>query len=353
MAKKPKIEYYRLDLHTSNDDEVTFRSLFSSIRLSHHQTLEGNENLTELVSSNDELMIDFYRHFFQKLGQGNLKFERKNKAFSVRPDNQNQSSIDVLKLESSENYIHGIIKGGEYNTGKSLGEVDSPDSKLEKLPNGKLIADDFYFLLYTPLDKKVAVLVLQSYTKDHISDVFRPFIEHLFKISGLTLKATTTSFMPKTMQEEFKNNSIVKSFVYSNPFIYNGIEGQTLMDGDFTINVEIKSHGNQVNLSNLSSWRRKLGQAILGIPEQENRSLATFNKKKGYIKSSEGINNPTKFSLDDNDFEIKATIYLENEINLEDNGVPLWDELEEYVITAMNMEVKPEIYPEDYLNADH
>ena len=196
----------------------------------------------------------------------------------------------------------------------------------------------------------MGILLLQSYTKDNVSDIFKPFVENLFKAKKITLKATSTLFMPENMQEEFKNSSIVESFVYKNHFVINDIHEATLQTGDFTITVEIKANNKSVTLNNLPAWRRKLGETILGISNTDNRSLQTFNTKRGYIKSNVGKNNPTKFSLDANNIEIRATIYLTNFITLEENGIPVWEELHDFCIDTLENDVKPEIYPEDYLN---
>lgn len=295
-------------------------------------------------------MTDFFRLFFDRIGKGTVKNESKRKAFQARKQEEDEVVNDSITLASDKNMIYGRIKGGEYDTGKYIGEIDSPENESEKLDKKKLITDDFYFLLYTPLDKNVGILLLQSYTKDNVSDIFKPFVENLFKAKKITLKATSTLFMPENMQEEFKNSSIVESFVYKNHFVINDIHEATLQSADFTITVEIKANNKSVTLNNLPAWRRKLGETILGIPNTDNRSLQTFNTKRGYIKSNVGKNNPTKFSLDANNIEIRATIYLINFITLEENGIPFWEELHDFCIDTLENDVKPEIYPEDYLN---
>ena len=350
MSKKPKIEFYKINLHKIVEGDLTFRTIFTSLYKANKLVLNIDENVENLNPTDNELMVDFYRHFFANIASDTVKNESKRKAFKVKSHQGENSPNGTVILNSDQNIIQGIIKGGEFDTGKDLSELNNPDAETQKLGANKLITDDFYFLLYTPLDKNIGILMLQSYTKDNIADIFRPFIENLFKVLRLTNKSTTSIFMPKNMQEDFKNASVVKSFVYKNHFIVSDIQDETFQTGEFTINVEIKSNGNQINLNNLPWWRRKLGESILGIPSQEQRSLETFNSKRGYIKSNIGENNPTKFTLDADNIEINATIYLSNYINLEENGVPLWDELKDFVIETLNDDVKPEIYPEDYLN---
>lgn len=350
MSKNPKIEFYKIQLNSIEPEQfITFREIYTRVRENHINEQDLEINLNQIPNDNT-LMLDFYRHFFQT-SAGTVINENKNKAFSVKPDTA--EVLDKVKIDIDRNIIHGIMKGGEFRTGKSIGEIDDPNKAPERLADMNVITDDFYFLIYTPLDSDTGILLLQSYTKDNINDIFRPFVENLFKVKKLSLKAVTKIFMPISMQEEFKSNSIIKSFRYSNRVVVNGIEDQHVLEGEFTINVEIKAHDKNVNLQNLPIWRQRLGRAILGLPDESQRHLDTFSKKNGYIDSNDGKTTPTKFNLDAAEMEINPTIFLINEINLEENGVPIWQELEDFAYSTLESIIKPEVYPENYLNGDN
>jgi hypothetical protein len=346
MSKNPKIEFYKIHLHPSKSDDITFRDIYSSI---YNDKRKRKIDSDVIVGKN--LFSAFFKYFFLKMEKGTVKNDKKRKAFKTdkKSDVSTNNSI-VLKSENS--FVHGRIKGGEYDTGKFLDDIENPDSASEKLAKNKLITDDFYFLLYTPLNKGIGILILQSYTKDNISDVFRPFIENLFKISGLSLKATTSVFMPLTMQEELKKNCFVEKFVFQNRYIVSDIEEQTLQQGEFTIKIEIKAHDKVMNLKNLPWWKRKLTETIIKIPKNEERELSTFNKQNGYLVGNNFISNPSRFSLDVDNITVKATILLENFIDTEENGVPKWNQLEDFALKALEEDVKPEVYPEDYTSED-
>lgn len=347
MTKNPKIEFYTIKIHPAKSDELSFRDIFSSLY---------NENRVRKVETDEiqanDLFNSFFKHFFSKMEKGTVKNESKRKAFKSEKKSSTSTNNSIV-LKSHHSLIHGRIKGGEYDTGKSIGEIDNNDLASEKLPKNKLITDDFYFLLYTPLKKDVAILMLQSYTKDNIADIFLPFVENLFKINSLSLKATKRLFMPMQMQTEFKNNSFVESFVFQNRYVVSDVEEETLQQGSFTIKVEIKAHDKIINLKNLPWWKRKLAETIIKLPKNDERELDTFNKKDGFLVSNNIDGTPTRFELDANNIEIKATILLSNYINLEDNGEPLWDELEKFSIETLENYVKREVYPEDNLNEDN
>ncbi len=346
MSKNPKIEFYTIHLQSSKSEDLTFRNVFSSIY---------NEKRIRKIETDDievnNLFTEFFKYFFSKMEKGTVKNDKKRKAF--KSDKKSATSTNnsiVLKSESS--FIHGRIKGGEYDTGKFLDDIDNPDSTSEKLAKNKLITDDFYFLLYTPLNKDIGILILQSYTKDNISDIFKPFVENLFKVKGLSLKATSKLFMPLTMQEELKNNCFVDKFVFQNRYVVSDIEEQTFQQGEFTIKIEIKAHDKVLNLKNLPWWKRKLAETIIKLPKNDERELNSFNKKTGYLVSNDLKSTPSKFSLDTESIKVNATILLSNFIDTEENGVPKWDQLEVFAMKTLTEDVKPEVYPEDYKSED-
>lgn len=346
MSKNPKIEFYSIQLNSIKSEDITFRDVFSSIY---------NEKRTRKVVTdeidNNTLFNTFFKHFFNKMDNGTVKNESKRKALKSEKKSASSTNNSIV-LKSDNSFIHGRIKGGEYDTGKFLDEIDNPDSASEKLAKNKLITDDFYFLLYTPLNKNKGILILQSYTKDNISDIFKTFVDNLFKITGLSLKASTRLFMPLTMQDELKNNCFVEKFVFQNQYVVSDVEEQTFQQGTFTIKVEIKAHDKVLNLNNLPWWKRKLAETIIKLPKNEDRDLDSFNKKNGYLVGNDIKSNPTKFSLDTEQISVKATILLQNFINLEENGIPKWNELEKFALEALENDVKPEVYPEDYLSED-
>lgn len=346
MPQNPKIEFYKIHLKSTKEDHLTFREIFEHIYKS------GNEDVDINDVTDEDLLNEFYQYFFNTIDEKFMNDERRKKAFYSKSEEVNGQPMNPISLNSAHHLIHGLIKGGPYDTGKDLGAINNPENETETLDKDKILLDTFYFLLHTPLDKDTGILVLQSYTKDYIADIFRPFIAKLFKLKGFSFKAIVSEFMPKKMQDSFKEHCVIKSLKFSNRMVVNDMQDGVLLDGEFTFDVIIKSRNNQVNLDNLPLWKRKLGNAILGIPNKPERKLDTFNKKKGYLQSTDKKSTPTPFILDSEELDIKATIYLQNYINLEENGIPKWEELKSFALTVLNDFIKPEVFPEDYLHED-
>lgn len=347
MSKNPKIEFFKIHLEpTPSNEDVTFKSIFKKIYESAHP-----EDDVETVND-DDLQSFFFSHFFKKIDTKFNDDKRKRKAFYAKPEVVDGTPVTPIKISIPNSTIDGIIKGGIYDTGKDLGDIARPQDDTETLDENNILLDSFYFSLYTPLSKDIGILAIQSYTRDLIADVFVPFVERLFKIPEFTYKAVATKFMPLEMQKAFKQNSIVKKFQFSNREIVNQMENGVLLDGEFTVNIQITSLGNQINLNNLPLWKQKIGESVLGLANKPQRSLDTFNNQYGYVHSPDGKTSDTRFTLDAGEVDITATLFLENYITIEENGTPDWDELRIFTTKTINDTIKPEVYPEDYLNED-
>lgn len=340
--KNPKLEFYRIDLKPTKDsNDITFRDVFTELYIEEKPSKKGKEVRDET------LMKAFLSRF---LGKINDKFEidnNKRKAFFVK---KQRGVNDAVKFGSSSNIIHGRIKGGPYDTGKEEGDLANPEGDNRKFKKSTIILDDFYFLLYMPLDKSIGVLLLHNYTSDRIADVFIPFVKGLFKIKKLTYKPKIEHFMPEEMQEDFKENSTIKKFVFSNSYIINDLDDSVQTTGKFTIQITVSSSDQSINTKNLKIWKKALRKINIKIPGNEVRSVETFAKQTAYIKDNNSKSNPTIFRLDDEKLQIIPTIYLTNHINLEENGVPKWGQLEKFAHKVLTENVIPEIYPENNLD---
>lgn len=343
MARNPKIEFFKINLNSvKSDKKITFRELFSEV---YNTVNPKNENKN---IEDDVLMKTLLQHIFNKVSG---KFEvnnQKKKAFYVKKS-INKLNEDV-KIDSKNFIVHGLVKGGVYDTGKEEGDLNNPLGENKKFTQASIILDNFYFLLYTPLNKSTGVLILQNYTSDQIADIFLPFVKGLFKASKFSLNATLSEFMPLEMQNDFKEISTIKKFEFSNQYLISDLDKDTKSAGNFNVKLVVTSNDKTINLNNLPFWRRVMKKIKFEIPGNEARLIESFNNQVAYIKDDTSKSNPTRFTLDDDLLKIKATIYLINYIGLEENKIPKWKELEKFALETLKNTVIPEVYPEDFID---
>jgi hypothetical protein len=352
MSKKnPKIEFYKIHLNPMNKNSKTkIRDVFRDIFISLNP--EYNSDTVSTVEDS-KLQSSFFQYFFNKINSKFNTNQRKRKAFYAKTNIIDGIEKTPIKISLDDSLLDGLIRGGDYDTGKKIGDMSNPTEETPELDKANIILDDFYFCLHTPLNKDVAILVLQSYTKDQISDIFTPFVTKLFKRQGVTFNAKLEKFMPQIIQDEFKTTSIVEKFRFNNKLLISQMENGISYDKAFNVQVEIKPVEKDINLGEFQKWKRKVGESIFNLPNNPAKELNTFNEQIGYLKPNDGISKPTPFELNADKIKINATIYLEKYVPLDlDSGVPKWDKLEEYVKKTLFEVVSPEVYPEDYINED-
>lgn len=344
MSKNPKIEFFKLDLKPTNPKKtITFRTLFQEIYRTENPE---NSNVKRNIFKDNDVMSGFYKYLYKKIDETYNDNPAIKKAFSaktIRVENVKKPSIT---MDRESHIVEGIITGGYYDTGKELGSITSAKNGTEKLPRDKILLDDFYFMLYTPLNKSTGILILQSYTRDSVGDIFKPFIQNLFSFKSLTFNAVITEFMPKEMQEMFKENSVIKEFSFSQKVIGKSVKDPIFHNNDFNIKVEIRPEGN-IKLSKLDAFKAHIEKFSLSFfgKDPKELTLENFNDKKAYLKPDDTLATETPFQLDGN-IDIKATVFLKNYIRVDDIGIPDFEELKIYARKLLLETVIKDVFPE-------
>ena len=178
MANEPKLEIYKIILDSKKKAcHISFRDFF-------RETLDYSG--INSPYSREDIFVTFYKDFVNKIDlKGYLTNEEKKKAFTISMDEV--SNVKQSKISSPINaneIISGILEGGTYGRNRNVGIIDDT-SKREKLHKNNVINDLFYFLLYTPLDHHIGILMVQGYTGIKISDVLREHLKEYFKLEKI------------------------------------------------------------------------------------------------------------------------------------------------------------------------
>lgn len=324
--KNPKLEVYKVILSPTNEknkDIISFRELFLS-----------KYDLDE-KTKDKKLYTTFFEDVFKSSDyneNGKLR-----KAFRLSKD---------ITMNSSDFFVHGVMEGGAFDVGKTAGNRRTKrDSR--KFHKDIIIQDDFYFLLQTQLDKKVGILIIQTYGQENIDDIFKPFIKKLFRKEGLTYGAIIAPFIPKSIEEMAKTTALVSELNYQTKNIrINQLseDKKDKLEGKFNLKITLTPVDGSVPLPTLDKWRKMLGKSLLKLPDNE-MTLENFNSKTGYIKSST-LKNPARFEIDEESVKIKPTLYLEkvDDVILEENGTPEWESLKTYCSETLLPDLELEIY---------
>mgnify|MGYP003610547538 CR=1 FL=1 len=201
--------------------------------------------------------------------------------------------------------------------------------------------------MQTKLDKKIGILIIQSYGQENIDNVFKPFIKTLFQKTGLSYNAVLSQFMPKSIQEMAKTTALVSELNYQTKNIrINQLseDRKDKLEGKFNLKITLTPVDGSIPLPTLNKWRQIIGKSLLKLPNNE-MTLEDFNSKTGYIKSKT-LKNPARFEVDAESIKIKPTIYLEkvDDVIVDENGTPDWHSLKKYCSEKMLPDLELEIY---------
>lgn len=329
MSKNAKLDVYKVLLTPSSEERkktYSFREFFIA-----------KYDLKETATDN-QIFNAFFKDVFKSSDYNDD--EKRRKAFRL--------SKNITK--KNDNFIvHGVVEGGPYDSGKTTGNRKTKrDSK--KISKNVIIQDDFYFLLQTKLDERHGILILQTYSQDRIDDIFKPFIQKLFKHTGQTYNGIVSQFVPDSIKEMAKETAFVKELNYQTKNIrINQLtdDKKDKLDGKFNLKITLTPLDDSIPLPTLNKWKKMLANSLIKLPQNE-MTLENFNSKSGYLKS-ETIKNPARFEIDEERIEIKPTIFLEkvDEVALEENGVPIWESLKSYCLNTLLPDLELEVYGKD------
>jgi len=319
MAHNPKLEVFIISLKPTTKRDVTFRDFYRT-KLSIKDDVDDKN-----------LFSEYFKQFITAVdGEGFFEDKKNHKAFTAydtRKDKENQQN-NTIRPHSISHIIEGIVEGGRYGQTRSTANL-SNKSKKGKLGTRDIVLDQFYFLLFTPLNTDKGIFMLQSYTEDSIRDVFTTFLKPFFSAEGF-YNINIDYYTPKQYIEEFKEGAMLRSISFTKNILIGHIGGQNEEEvEEFTIKIEVKAPNKKVSIANLKKWIEKLSPITF-----KDKKLEEFSKRI-YLGNSQ-TEKDAYYDLEKDLETIKPTIYLENRINLNNDGIPNFAELKTYCLELLD-----------------
>ncbi|WP_017732755.1 hypothetical protein [Nafulsella turpanensis] len=335
-AHNPKLDIYKIYLRpTDSDNNKTFKNLLIS-------KLYGSIDESNWPD-NSAIFQDLLEAFINEIDADDFILdERASKAFTAYDTDQG-AELSPIKIHSNQFILEGIVEGGRYNQRRGKSAIGAKDDK-EYLDNQSVILDHYYFFLYLPFDHNIGIFMVQSYTQDHIRDSFQKFLRDFLATEGF-YKIKFDSYCPEQIIEQYKSGSVVKKFSFTSDVLLNELSNSPAdqITEEFTIKIEAKSAtGHNFTLDYVGRILNLLRGAEFNTGSNT-KSLEEFNtrvflentdtEKGAFYDISRGL-------------DIKPTIYLENRIQLDQNGIPDFQELKQFCFNLLN-QILIEIRPED------
>lgn len=319
MANSPKLEIFSFSLNPVKKEEKTFKDFCK-------ETLYAGDK--EIPTNDTILFLDFFKKFIKEIDSPDfiqdLKKQKAFTAYDTQPIDEEEATINI----HSEHYIiEGRIEGGRWGKVRNKSTVGNKLSR-EQVKKNDIILDTFYFFLYIPFDAEEGVLFIQGYSADTITDIFLEFIRGLFQKDKLYYKPTYQKYIPKEMRAKFYSESIVKKFVFTSKFLFNQFKKEHIgkKTEEFVVKIEA-SASNGLELDEGGNWLEVIKSTLFGTRKKA-RALSDFDGKV-YLKNTR-TNREVAYELTDDEKNIKPGIYLDDYINVQENGLPNFAQLKSF-----------------------
>ena len=320
MAHNPKLDVLRIRLKPTTNREVTFKTFFLDNYYIGEKAPRSEGIIFNKYFSQFIYKIDTEEFFTEKTLQKAIT------AYNTRGRNK------TIHPHSVNYVIEGIIEGGRY--GQTRNQASLKDKKGKKKLNvDDIILDTFYFHIYTPMDSNEGVVMIQSYTEDSIRDVFISFLRTFFSGNGY-YSVTVDPFVPKAYVEKFKEGAKVRGFSFTSNMII-GEDLSTAKKGEQAelFRIRIEADVPEGSDKSLKTILRRLG--FLSKKEFNGKKLEDF-KTRIYLQNTNPSRNANAYYDLEKDLDtIKPTIYLDDEIDTNNDGMPNFEQLKTFCFNLL------------------
>ncbi|MDQ3192228.1 MAG: hypothetical protein M3Q58_11610 [Bacteroidota bacterium] len=304
MAHEHKLTAYTLTIKPVNNSiENSNRCLFRNII--------GEVSSDELEDS--YIIAELFKKFITALDRPEMFSDTKTKkCMTANQPNIEDSSVNPnIILHSEQCIIEGIIEGGSY--GRKRNKTNTENKLIKSnVDERDAITEDFYFLIYLPLQSNKMTLLIQSYSDDAIDGVMKKFWQNFFSVPSLFFQPNLKRFVPASIVEDFKNNATVNSLTFATQ-----IPGSTLLENthtettrNFKVTVKITPTNEDFSINEFEQTIEPIQEAFF----TRVMKLGNFTSKKGSLRDT-STNVKSPFDLGSS-FEIQPSILLSKYITI-------------------------------------
>lgn len=325
MAHNPKLDVLRLSLKPTTSRDVTFRQFFVD-----------NYFIGDKSPKTDKpIFIKYFKEFIKKIDTEEFFTEKTLQkaitAYNTKGRNR------TISPHSNSFVVEGVIEGGRYGQMRNQASLKNKKGK-KKLSVDDIILDTFYFFIYTPMNSNEGIAMIQSYTEDSIRDIFISFLKSFFSGNGY-YGIIIKPFVPKAYVEKFKKGAQLKGF----SFTHNMIFAEDLAKAGKKENAElfrIRIEASLPDGADRSIGKIKEKLHLLLKSKFQDKMLEEF-KTRVYIQNKIRKTG-AYYDLEKDLNTIRPTIYLDDEISVNRDGMPDFIQLKNFCFNLLES-VKREI----------
>lgn len=326
-----KIEFFEFKLITNDDSRKTFRQFM----------LDTGKSSKE--DTDNKIFGALYKYFMEGPEKG---FSNNKKTFTVVPKPEINKHWDERPQPNlKEHTISGVVNGGDFGFDRIVSPM-SNNKEAKTLDSSQSILDYFYIFAYLPLDLGRGLIIVQSKGTQSISSLMRKYIRSLFSNPNFGYREpTVVKYCPKEIQEEFRKGATIKGLTFRKSIPSLNIDDEAIQDEfeEYDIKIEAIPKNKDISISKAAFLVKKLRKCLFGT-KQLNYQLSEFDTK---MRTQNKDTHTTKtFEWDLRDKEFAPVVYLDGKVSLDDDGNPIFSELDKYC-KELFQSIKKEFRNED------
>lgn len=339
----PKLEFYKFKLKPKS---ATFKSF---------RDFAVEELKFSYENSDEECLKHNFKHFISSFETDYAKDDKLKKCLKIDGNVDTNEHLDKKPTFHLQSFIiEGVINGGSFGKKRILANVDKIEEKSEKLSDRKGVLSYYYIYIYLPSEHNEGLFMIHSSGgEDNITNIFRKFIENLFKGQNYN-RASITIFCPKYFQDEFKEGAILKSMSFNTTIDTDSYitEHENITVEEFDVKIEIipKAKKNKIPVSDALYWKKILSKLSFNGSDKS-KNLEEFNRTTIQTENKE-TNSTKKFEWSSIDNEFIPVVYLKDRIqdwDLNDTGLPDFKQLKDFCDELFENQIKKEVRPDLYV----
>jgi hypothetical protein len=336
MPHDPRIEIFKIQLYRNSSGPKTFREFFRS-KSGHYL------GINPVPTTDAQILAIHGKKFIESIGIDRYKTdEKKGKGFTISVDHSQEPPKTQLNLLTASSAIDGLFTGGKYNAVRILGKVENA-TEFAKINRNNIVGDQFYFLIWTPLNHNEGVAIIQGYSESRITDIVRKHIEGYFTYHK-EWSCFTEVYVPESYRESFTKGARFKKATFSSSWEVSEHDQETFADRKhhtLQVKIEIIDKSNSkapVSLLNkIVAW---LGKSQFKLGEEQTKALKEFDKIEAKMENG-GKELGYNF---ENENDVTPSIILKEEKYINLDGSPNMIAIQEFCRNLLQ-EVAEELSP--------
>ena len=242
------------------------------------------------------------------------------------------------------------MNGGPFGKERILSNLGKKKD-VSNITSTQPVLQYYYVFLYLPLNHYEGfVMVHSDSAEETITQAFRNYVAELFKLGDFK-KPVMRAFVPKHFRDEYKDGAVLKSMTFVNNELSADLEDENPLKeiaNEYEVRITLTPKGEaKADLGKLESIRNFFVKRRFGT-QAVNRGLDEFEKCTVSTKN-EDANSTKTFDWNNRDEELLPAVFLKDRVQINEDGTPVFSNLDTFCHDMFNNQILPEIRPDLYV----